>query len=119
MFKLTSFRKPVRAPSPKKEIAKIPFLKKSSWHAVSIAKGRQPCEAVKQFNGQRWLSSKAPQLPVKGCDLKLCDCRYRHHEDRRAKPRRETEPPGTSRGPKGENRRLSQKDRRKDEQDPS
>ncbi len=64
-------------------------LKKSPWHAVSVVRGRSSCAAVCELNGQRWLSTQAPQLPVTGCNSVQCSCHYRHHEDRRVQDRRE------------------------------
>jgi len=88
-------------------------VKKQAWHSVSIIRGRQPCAAVVQLNGQKWLSAQAPQLPIKGCD-KQCECRYRHHDDRRSADRRETD--GLVSGPpKDGERRSGQFDRRKKE----
>ena len=85
-----------------------------SWHSVSIIRGRQPCAAVIECNGRKWLSADAPQLPIKGCDAKQCECRYRHHADRRSGDRRETNGL-VSAPPKHGERRTSQMDRRKKE----
>jgi len=48
---------------------------------------------------RRFLSLEAPRFPLPGCSHPArCDCLYRHHEDRRAGPRRSDEkgwqPPG-------------------------
>jgi hypothetical protein len=59
-----------------------------SWHAVSIAGGSAPCLRARECGTQRFLSAEAPRLPLQGCDAAVCECRYRHHQDRRAKPRR-------------------------------
>ncbi len=58
------------------------------YHAVSIAAGPRACEAAKAHAGHRYLSREAPTLPVPGCTCLDCQCRYDHHEDRRAQPRR-------------------------------
>ena len=85
-----------------------------AWHSVSIIRGRQACAAVAQLNGGKWLSAEAPVLPVKGCDAKQCNCRYRHHADRRSADRRETT--GLVSGPPKEGeRRTGRVDRRKRE----
>ncbi len=55
----------------------------SDLHAVSIKMGPFPCEAVRGLREQRFLSAEAPPLPRPGCDKSRCDCRYRHHSDRR------------------------------------
>ena len=86
-------------------------VKKEAWHSVSIIRGRQACAAVVQLNGQKWLSAQAPQLPIKGCD-KQCECRYRHHADRRSADRRETSGL-VSAPPKDGERRTGQIDRRR------
>lgn len=62
---------------------------RTAWYAVSVAPGRPHCKAVEFFVGERWLSAQAPRFPVSGCDASHCDCRYRHHDDRRGKPRRQ------------------------------
>jgi hypothetical protein len=88
--------------------------KKEAWHSVSIIRGRHACEAVVKLNGRKWLSAEAPQLPVKDCDAKQCDCRYRHHADRRSGDRRETS--GMVSGPPKEGeRRTGHIDRRNKE----
>jgi hypothetical protein len=50
---------------------------------VSIRSGRRKCDAVKALQGQRILSSEAPQLPLPDCDIVDCECRYLHYRDRR------------------------------------
>jgi hypothetical protein len=97
-----------RAPSP---VAKSKAVKKEAWHSVSITRGRQACAAVLQLNGRKWLSAEAPQLPIQGCD-KQCDCRYRHHADRRSADRRETGGLISAPPPKAGERRSGQTDRR-------
>ncbi len=52
-------------------------------HAVSIRAGLLPCGAVRQLGDQRFLSDEAPTLPLSDCDSERCECRYRHHADRR------------------------------------
>lgn len=87
-------------------------VKKQAWHSVSIIRGRHACAAVVQLNAQKWLSAQAPQLPIKGCDAQQCECRYRHHADRRSADRRETD--GMVSGPpKNGERRTGQIDRRR------
>jgi hypothetical protein len=49
------------------------------------------CDAAQACKGKRFLSSNAPLLPLAGCDVMRCDCRYRHYDDRRAGPRRQDE----------------------------
>jgi hypothetical protein len=59
------------------------------WHAVVIAAPASACAAAQACKGKRYLSSEAPRLPLEGCDAKSCNCRYRHHADRRDGPRRQ------------------------------
>ena len=54
------------------------------YHAVSIKPGQQSCEAARQFGNHRFLSTKAPRLPLPGCGLAQCTCRYTHFADRRS-----------------------------------
>jgi hypothetical protein len=93
MLKTAKYRKTLRASASsalvKPAVPKPARL--SRWHAVSIAKGKQCCAAVERLAAQRWLSAEAPALPVPGCDARNCECRYRHHDNRRAKVRRADE----------------------------
>jgi hypothetical protein len=54
------------------------------YHAVAIVAGRSGCGAVQSLAGQRFLSRKAPSLPLPGCDAIECRCRYLHYDDRRS-----------------------------------
>lgn len=59
------------------------------YHCVSIVGGPNGCAAVKELALQRLLSADAPRLPLKTCDHpESCACKFRHHDDRRAGPRR-------------------------------
>jgi hypothetical protein len=59
------------------------------WHAVEIRGGTNSCAAVRALSGKRYLPGEAPALPLPDCDCGArCECRYRHHEDRRRGPRR-------------------------------
>ena len=62
---------------------------RTPWYAVSIIAGEQSCAAVRRLLTTRWLSAAAPRFPLTGCDAKQCDCRYRHHTDRRGRLRRQ------------------------------
>lgn len=68
---------------------KIPRLR---YHAVSIVAGASACAAARQLKGIRVLSADAPRLPLATCEFSgTCKCTYRHHDDRRAGPRRARE----------------------------
>ncbi len=59
------------------------------WHAVSVDCGRQGCTPAQQLGNQRFLSGQAPKLPLVSCSNPMgCRCVYKHHDDRRATPRR-------------------------------
>lgn len=59
------------------------------YHCVSVVGGPNACAAAKEAALVRLLSADAPRLPMKNCDRPhLCDCRYRHFDDRRQGPRR-------------------------------
>lgn len=59
------------------------------WHAVSVECDRHGCPQAQRLAGQRFLSGQAPQLPLVSCsNPQGCRCVYRHHDDRRAGPRR-------------------------------
>ena len=55
----------------------------SSYHAVSIKFKSRACMAAKTIEGQRFLSSEAPRLPLPECDVTDCQCHFAHHKDRR------------------------------------
>jgi hypothetical protein len=61
------------------------------YHAVSILPGASACAAACRFAGQRFLSRQAPRLPLPTCDARTCACRFKHHKDRRAGPRRNSD----------------------------
>jgi hypothetical protein len=92
--------RPPSATSPRaKEARSNDELKtrKDAWHAVSIVAPTSACEAAATLRNHRFLSKDAPRLPLTGCSSpESCRCIYRHHADRRGKPRRATdrgEPP--------------------------
>ena len=59
------------------------------YHAVSIVSGPDACAQAKALKGVRLLSLSAPRLPIVGCtNPDGCRCKFQHHEDRRAGPRR-------------------------------
>jgi hypothetical protein len=59
------------------------------YHAVSIVSDSNACAQAKALKGVRLLSLSAPRLPVVGCtNPDGCHCKFQHHDDRRAGPRR-------------------------------
>ena len=69
------------------------------YHAVSIVAGPVACAQAKALKGVRLLSLEAPRLPIVGCaDPAGCHCKFQHHSDRRAGPRRSDIRAATSSG---------------------
>jgi hypothetical protein len=59
------------------------------FHAVTVVAGANACAQAKALKDIRLLSPEAPRLPIVGCtNPEGCTCRYQHHDDRRAGPRR-------------------------------
>lgn len=57
---------------------------KGEFAAVSVRFTPNACEAVKQLQGQRFLSKDAPLMPLQECPRRnICNCFYDYHEDRR------------------------------------
>ncbi len=54
-----------------------------SYRSVTIQMCLESCAAAAKLQGQRFLASEAPELPLFSCDAEKCTCRYRHHQDRR------------------------------------
>lgn len=79
------------------------------YHAVSIVSDATACAQAKALKGVRLLSLSAPRLPIVGCtNPDGCHCKFQHHADRRAGPRRSglrTSAPGVN--PTTDNRRRS------------
>ena len=55
----------------------------SPYHAVCVTAGHPSCEAAKQLGMLRFLTGQAPSLPLVGCNVRPCECRYSHYSDRR------------------------------------
>ncbi len=87
------FRGLRRAPGAGEKLRAVhaPRAKGAAWHAVSIIGGAQACGDARQCGRRRFLSADAPRLPLPSCDGRACECRYRHHQDRRAMPRRQAD----------------------------
>lgn len=90
----------------------------SSFHGVSIKTAGQACAAAGELSGKRFLSNAAPRLPLPGCDVQECQCRFVHHKDRRnGKERRSPFAPGGFGAGTGSfpQERRDRVDRRKDD----
>jgi hypothetical protein len=58
------------------------------YRAVAVRHSLLSCQAVNRLDGKRFLATEAPSLPVKGCDVWPCRCRYEYLADRRQEERR-------------------------------
>jgi hypothetical protein len=56
----------------------------TAYHAVSIKFSSNACNAAREMEGRRFLSTAAPKLPLAGCQVLECKCRFVHHKDRRS-----------------------------------
>jgi hypothetical protein len=91
--------------------------KLKGWHAVSIDAKPLSCAAALELRKTRYLPKDAPILPLKECSNRAaCPCTYKHHEDRRAKPRRAAETGTSSTGKKRDSERRVSRGRRDEDQ---
>ena len=67
------------------EHRKAATVKNTKFHAVSIRFAPNACAAAKAMEGRRFLSSAAPKIPLPDCDAEVCECKFKHHADRRAR----------------------------------
>ena len=63
---------------------------RNRYHCVEIRPRGKACEQAKRHAGVRYLSSEAPRLPLEGCNVAQCACRYVHFSDRRVDERRQS-----------------------------
>lgn len=88
----------------------------SPWHAVSIVLCQECCGAARGVGTTRFLSAQAPRLPLADCaSPQTCTCSYRHHDDRRAQPRRRDELVGLRRKGYVAQERRTRRGRREDD----
>jgi hypothetical protein len=65
------------------------------WSAVRLVTQGESCSRATATASQRLLAREAPALPLKGCTrAAVCNCMYRHYNDRRAGPRRDEDRSG-------------------------
>ena len=67
----------------------------TKYHSVSIRLGGNACTAAKEIQGERFLASEAPHMPLPDCDVSDCQCRFVHFKDRRTKDDRRNPYSGT------------------------
>ncbi len=58
------------------------------WRSVTILSTFSSCDAARSLEGQVFLSTEAPSLPLADCDHANCRCRYEYLDDRRQEDRR-------------------------------
>lgn len=66
----------------KRRSAKV-HAKAGSHQCVMISPCLGSCSAASEQQGRRYLAVDAPELPLTGCDVKECNCRYKNYQDRR------------------------------------
>lgn len=55
------------------------------YHAVAIhPQGETACPYAEGLRRKRFLAREAPLLPLSGCSVERCKCKYRHYADRRS-----------------------------------
>lgn len=82
-----------------------------TFRAVTIVPARPACKLVRRHMQTRYLTNEAPRLPLSGCHVGQCNCRYMHHEDRRVEDRRN--PFGIDHVPMGVGDNRREQDRRR------
>ena len=94
----------------------FPARRASPWHAVSIVLCASCCDAARAVSNTRFLSARAPRLPLADCPApESCTCSYKHHSDRRVQPRRRDELVGLRRKGYVAQERRTQRGRREDD----
>ena len=74
--------------------AERPTTTLETYHCVEIVQppGEPACSAVEQLKGGKFLSERAPSLPIRSCSRPdQCRCVYKHFTDRRSIDRRESD----------------------------
>jgi hypothetical protein len=91
----------------------------TKFHAVSLKFASSACEAARNMDGKRFLSTAAPRIPLPECDAPECKCRFLHHKDRRAgDDRRNLYAHGYSSGSTGKHEVEQRKGRERRDDDP-
>jgi len=64
---------------------KVQPMRRSPYRATAIANSGNACSAVKSLLTVKFLDldGRLPALPVAGCNIGYCNCRYVRHADRR------------------------------------
>jgi hypothetical protein len=56
--------------------------------AVEIRVRNSACQAARSLQSQRFLAKEAPALPLPGCSVAPCNCKFTKWSDRRSEHRR-------------------------------
>ena len=102
---LRSSKKSQRAKTTSKAATTNPY------HCVELKMPHNACDAVLELQGKRFLSVEAPHVPLPECDQN-CQCKFKHHDDRRSEDRRDAFSPGGIHYDGVKNRRLGNDRRR-------
>ena len=70
-------------PSRSKVAASTAATTGENFRCSSIQCGSGACDSARGIKDKRFLPQEIPSLPLASCDAQSCECRYRHHEDRR------------------------------------
>jgi hypothetical protein len=70
----------------------IPGKPRLKFRGVEVIAGAGACDAARALKNVRLLTAEVPLLPLETCAHPTsCRCIYRHFDDRRQGPRRESE----------------------------
>lgn len=65
-------------------------LAKPSYRCVRIETGATACQSIQMFVAKPILVNDAPRLPLLGCNVAQCDCKFIRYDDRRSGEDRRT-----------------------------
>lgn len=88
-------------------------LTKPSYRCVKIETGSQACQQVQMIQSKPILVNDAPRLPLMGCNVTQCDCKFLRFDDRRSGEDRRNRAPDAALNAKIYADKRIRKDRRK------
>ena len=74
--------------SPTRDIRSRKARAPERFASVEIRRRNGACHAARALDGQRFLASQSPALPLVGCTQTRCDCTFAKLSDRRTDDRR-------------------------------
>ena len=74
--------------SPTREVPARAARAPEPFASVEIRRRSGACRAARALDGQRFLASESPALPLVGCTQTRCDCSFAKLSDRRTDDRR-------------------------------